>query len=63
MDKIPYLFSQDIFTASIIAARQGDPDLLKLPGENPFFCPFWMSNSDKLILDDSNRRTQFIGIW
>jgi hypothetical protein len=43
MDKIPYLFSQDIITASIVAARHGDPDLLKLPGKNPFFarsgCP------------------------
>jgi hypothetical protein len=63
MDKISYLFSQDIFTSPIIAARHGDPHLLKLQGENSFFDPLWMSNSDKLILDDSNRRNQFIGFW
>jgi len=63
MDKIPYRFSQDIFTSPIIASCHGDPHLLKLPGENSFFDPLWMSNSDRLIFDDSNRCGQFVSFW
>jgi hypothetical protein len=63
MDKIPYRFSQDIFTSHIIASRHGDPHCLKLPGENSFFDPLWMSNSDKLILDDSNGCGHSAGFW
>jgi hypothetical protein len=63
MVKIPYFFSQDIFTSPIIPLRHGDPHCLKPPGEISFFDQIWTANSGKLILDDSNRCGQFIGFW
>ena len=63
MDKIPYFFSQDIFTLLINPSCYGNPHCLKSRGEISIFDHLWMSNSDKLILDDSNRYDQFEGFW
>jgi hypothetical protein len=63
MEKIPCLFSQDIFTSPVIPACHGDSDCLKSPGESSFFKRLWISNSDLLLPDGSNRRGQFAGFW